>query len=85
MKKVNTILTNGDTIDGIVSDYYDNRDIKNDNTYKFLNYLKSINKFEQQVFLLYAENKSYRKVSKETNIGYGTVATIVNKIKNELK
>ena len=72
-----------ETKDKVIEQFYE--DDISDTQEIILYILKKFPETERQIFLLYSEYNSYRKVAKETNISYGTIKTIIDKIKKEIK
>lgn len=76
-----TLKHTHETIDNIYEQYYDGQNIYSDNSEKILYIVNQLPQFEQDVFYLYCEYNSSRKVADETNVTRTTIQNIINKIK----
>jgi len=67
-----------------MAQYYDGLDIYDSRTTKILNYLNSIDQVDREVFLLFAEFRSYRKVAVQTNRSYSYIGGIIKNVRNNI-
>jgi len=70
--------------DDIISQFYDGFNIHNENTDKILNYLNKLDETDRNIFLLFAEFGSYRKVAIQTNRSHTYIGKLIKDIKNEI-
>lgn len=54
-----------------------------DESKQLMAYLDTLPEFEKQIFILYTEYASYRKVGEEADVSKDTVGKIINKIKKD--
>lgn len=74
-----------ETIDNIYEQYYDNQNDYGNTAERILFIINQLPIEEQDIFYLYAEYNSYRKVGDEVNISYVSVKKIIDKIKQRIK
>lgn len=78
------VIGSFETFDNIIAQYYDGLDIYDDRTEIILNYLDSIDQTDKEIFLLFAEFGSYRKVAVQTNRTHSYIGNIINRIKKDI-
>lgn len=76
-----TLKHTHETIDNIYEQYYDGQNNYSDTSEKILYIVNQLPLFEQDVFYLYCEYNSLRKVADETNVTRMTIKKIIDKIK----
>lgn len=82
IRKINPVLKHThSTIDEIYEQYYEDAD-SSEVIDKILYVVNSLDVFEQNVFYLYCEYNSLRKVADETNVSRTTVLNIINKVRD---
>lgn len=83
-RKINSELKNTwESYDKIEEQYTAIDSRLSDESKQLMAYLDTLPKFEKQVFILYTEYSSYRKVGEEADVSKDTVGKIVNKIKKD--
>lgn len=80
-----TLTHTHETIDDIYEQYYDGQNQYSEVSEKILYVVNQLTVFEQDVFYLYCEYNSLRKVADETNVSHEYVNRIIKKIKNMVK
>jgi len=84
-KVLNTkLLHTHEDIDDIYSQYYDGYNDFSEQSEKILFVINQLPKFEQDVFYLYSEYNSLRKVSDDVNINYVSVKKIMDRIRQDV-
>ena len=81
----NELKNTWESMEMIRRDYLDTLNDCTPLSSKRIQYIMGLDEFERDVFILYCEYNSLRDVAEETNKGYGTIASIVKKIKEDLK
>jgi septation ring formation regulator EzrA len=74
-----------ETIDCLYEQYYDNQNNYSDVSEKILYIVNQLPVFEQDVFYLYAELHSFRKVADNTNVSRTIIKKIIDSIKLKVK
>lgn len=83
--KLNDVLINTwETMEMIEEQYVTQDAVLRKENSKIVDYINSIPEFERQVFYLYAEYNSYRKVAQETNVGKDYIAKIIKNLKKDI-
>jgi len=67
-----------------MAQYYDDLDIYDERTERILDYLNSIDQTNKEIFLLFAEFGSYRKVAVQTNRTHSYIGNIIKTIKKDI-
>lgn len=84
--KLNDNLKNTwESMDMLRRDYLDAINDCTPKSAKMIQYILGLPEFERDIFILYCEYNSLRDVAEETNRGYGTIASIIKRIKEDLK
>lgn len=75
------VIGSWESFNNIIAQYYDGLDINDDRTEKVLNYLSTLPDVEREIFLLFAEFGSYRKVAVQTNRSHAYIGTLIKDIR----
>ena len=78
------VIGSWETFDNIIAQYYDGLDIYDERTEKILNYLNELPDIERELFLLFAEFGSYRKVAVQTNRSHAYIGGIIKKVQKDI-
>lgn len=80
-----TLKNTHSTVDELYEQYHDGMNNYHDNAEKILWVVNQLSKEKQDVFYLYAEYNSLRKVAQECSICYVNVKKIIDEIKQLVK
>ena len=78
------VIGSHETFDNIIAQYYDGLDIYDERTEKILNYLNELPDIERELFLLFAEFGSYRKVAVQTNRSHASIGNIIKRVQKDI-
>lgn len=78
------VIGSWESFDNIIAQYYDGLDINDDRTDKILKYLNTLPDVEREIFLLFAEFGSYRKVAVQTNRSHAYIGGIIKKVQKDI-
>ena len=78
------VIGSWESFDNIIAQYYDGLDIYDERTEKVLKYLNNLPDIERELFLLFAEFGSYRKVAVQTNRSHASIGTIIKRVQKDI-
>lgn len=78
------VIGSWESFDNIIAQYYDGLDINDDRTDKILKYLNTLPDVEREIFLLFAEFGSYRKVAVQTNRSHAYIGGIIKRVQKDI-
>lgn len=78
------VIGSWESFDNIIAQYYDGLDINDDRTDKILKYLNTLPDVEREIFLLFAEFGSYRKVAVQTNRSHASIGGIIKRVQKDI-
>lgn len=85
-RKINEKFINTwETLDNIKIQYVDSDSNLCDENELIIEYINSLDEFNQTVFYLYCEYGSYRAVADETNRAKDVIGQIINEIREDIK